>query len=117
MTTIRKLGLLLLAAATSGSVTVLSAPAGAATPKATGADKPASCAAKNRVSGDNDTQETLNAIRSMKKDGGAGVPPEAQAILDQMTAMFENDDSRGSAEMADAMREFAGGRAPRRPRC
>ena len=111
MSTISKLGLLLLAAATSTSLRALPAPAGATPPEANAPAKPAQCDAKKRGGEDKDTAETLNALRSMKKDSAAGVPPEAQAILDQMTAMFENDDSRGSAQMADAMREFAGGRA------
>ena len=66
---------------------------------------------------DKDTRDTLNAVRDLKKDGGAGVTKEAQAVLDQITDMFEKDDSRYSAEMAEAMREFAGGRATKRQAC
>jgi hypothetical protein len=58
----------------------------------------------------------MASTRDVKTDGGGGVPPEAQAIRDHMTAMYEKDDGRSSAEMADAVPAFAGGRAPRRQR-
>ena len=66
---------------------------------------------------DKDTRDTMNAVRDLKKDGAAAVGADAQAVLDQLTDMFEKDDSRYSAEMAEAMREFAGGRATKRQAC
>jgi hypothetical protein len=108
---------LLLAAATSIVSSAPAAPATTAPLEAGAQPRPAPCKPTLRGEEAKETRETFDAIRNLKKDGASGVPAEAQAILDQMTAMYENDDSRGSAEMADAMREFAGGRAPRRQRC
>jgi Spy/CpxP family protein refolding chaperone len=64
-----------------------------------------------------ESRETWDQIKAMKKDGSAGVPPEAQALLNQMTEMFEKDDSRYSSDTAEMMREFAGGKAERRTAC
>lgn len=64
-----------------------------------------------------ESRNTWDQIKRLKKDGGGGVPPQAQAILNQMTEMFEKDDSRGSSDMAEMMREFAGGKAERRTAC
>ena len=63
---------------------------------------------------DEESRATWDQIKALKKDGGGGVPPEAQAILNQMTEMYENDDSRHSSDMAEMMREFAGGKAERK---
>jgi Spy/CpxP family protein refolding chaperone len=71
---------------------------------------------RNRLR-EQESRETWDAIKRMKKDGGAGVPPEAQKILNQITEMYEQDDSRGSSDMAELMREFAGGKAERRTAC
>jgi Spy/CpxP family protein refolding chaperone len=64
-----------------------------------------------------ESRETWDQIKALKKDNGGGVPPEAQKILNQMTEMFEQDDSRSSSDMAEMMREFAGGKAERRTAC
>lgn len=71
---------------------------------------------RNRLR-DQESRETWDAIKRMKKDNGGGVPPEAQKILNQVTEMYEKDDSRGSSDMAEMMREFAGGKAERRTAC
>lgn len=71
---------------------------------------------RNRLRNE-ESRETWDQIKAMKKDGGAGIPPEAQAILNQMTEMFEKDDSRYSSDTAEMMREFAGGKAERRTAC
>ncbi len=64
-----------------------------------------------------ESRETWDEIKALKRDGGAAVPPEAQAILNQMTEMFEKDDSRYSSDTAEMMREFAGAKAERRTAC
>ncbi len=68
---------------------------------------------RNRLR-DQESRETWDAIKRMKKDNGGGVPPEAQKILNQMTEMYEQD---GETDMAEMMREFAGGKAERRTAC
>ncbi len=71
---------------------------------------------RNRLR-EQESRETWDQMKAMKMDNGGGVPPEAQKILNQMTEHYEQDDSRGSSDMAELMREFAGGKAERRTAC
>jgi Spy/CpxP family protein refolding chaperone len=98
---------------------LLAAPAPAAQASSTTTAEPTDwqCSTGRNRLRSQESRETWDQIKALKKDGGAGVPPEAQAILNQMTAMYENDDSRSSSDMAEMMREFAGGKAERRTAC
>jgi Spy/CpxP family protein refolding chaperone len=64
-----------------------------------------------------EARESYDQIKAMKKDNSGGIPPEAQKILNQMTSMYEKDGSKVESDMAELMREFAGGKAERRTAC
>lgn len=64
-----------------------------------------------------EARESYDQIKAMKKDGAAGIPPEAQKMLNQMTEMFEKDGGKVESDMAEMMREFAGGKAERKTAC
>lgn len=64
-----------------------------------------------------EARESYDQIKAMKKDNGAAIPPEAQKILNQMTEMFEKDGGKVESDMAEMMREFAGGKAERKTAC
>ena len=64
-----------------------------------------------------ESRETWDQIKALKKDNGGGVPPEAQKILNEMTAFYEAEGDESATDMAEMMREFAGGKAERRTAC
>src|SRR4028118_497969 len=66
-----------------------------------------------------ESRETWDQIKALKKDNGGGVPPEAQKILNEMTAFYEAEGDEKSTDMAEMMGAFAGANArgaTRRPR-
>jgi hypothetical protein len=94
-----------------------SAPSEEAAPSAKTDNPNWQCATgRNRLK-NQESRETWDQIKAMKKDGGAGIPPEAQKILNDMTAFYEQDNGRTSSDTAEMLREFAGGKAERKTAC
>jgi hypothetical protein len=88
------------------------------TPSSREADNPNwKCATGRNRLRSQESRETWDQIKALKKDNGGGVPPEAQKILNEMTAFYEAEGDETSTDMAEMMREFAGGKAERRTAC